>query len=488
MVDEDLSSEEFQIENYYGVPDKLDEFAALCRIRSGAKIVPFKLYAYQRKLFEILEEHQTVLVLKDRQIGITEVLALFLFKGMLQNSAYLGALLSINQDKSSDVSQRLKLMASAFKDLVWTSDSFKRKAIENCGSVEFLPSTDNAARGLPSVLSLIYDECGFVQNFSELYGAGTSAQEMVDDGDRTTVLNTTVPPGGELSEFWGMLDSSNGNVSAYEYVKLARDAKTNCGHPGMMFWVDEDGAAKVILSHKVHPKYGKDPDYLKNVQKRRKIPWVIVQREHNLGIEIAGNALFSSDAIKSQAIGAWSEPVADHLYLVCVDPNFGGSDNWCTQVWDCTTDVKSLVAEYAESDRSVDYSKNKTLDLIDRYKASLIAVESNSGGMVIVEDLIKDRKSKRIEVTKTTRTSKRVNTDRCAYYLDQGMVAYPPDWKGVQEMRKFSSSEREATGGEKDDRIMSWAAGFAWIDEVKIVSGSQTTALKYGSSKDRFRY
>ncbi|MGL4880996.1 MAG: hypothetical protein ACRC8K_08015, partial [Waterburya sp.] len=197
---------------------------------------------------------------------------------------------------------------------------------------------------------------------------------------------------------------------------------------------------------------------------------------HNLGIETAEGSLFSSQHINSQAVGEWAGPVEGHIYLITIDPNFGGSDNWVTQVWDVTEYPRSLVAEYAESDRSTDYSLQKTLGLIDLYDAALIAIESNSGGKVIAENIAKARPGIRIEVTVTTNTSKRINTDRIALGLEQCEFIYAENWAGKAEFRKFSAKDRCATGGAKDDRVMAMAAGWPYVDELIVldISGDAT--------------
>jgi Terminase RNaseH-like domain len=462
--------------NHYNIPLVFAEFAPQCRIRSGVAIVPFVPWDYQVLLHKIIAEHPGTMIIKDRQLGITEIFGAWLLHEMLKNSAFLGAVFSINQDKSSDVSSRVARMAAAL-EIAWNRKSQKALRPEHGGEAQFLPSTDNAARGLPSVAVEIFDECGFIENFQELYGNATSAQESVDPKDRRIVLNTTVPPEGELSEIWTMFDTDNGNTIAHDMLKMARDAGTNCGIPGMAWWVDANGWAKVVLSHKVHPKYGKDPEYLQNVQKRRKIPWAIVQREHNLGIETAQGSLFSSSAIAVQSIGFLEFPVADHRYIACTDPNFGGSDNWVTQVWDVTQLPYSLVAEYAESDRTTEYSRAKALELSDRYRCVYHAVESNSGGKIVAENMIRDRPSLKVLLTLTTNASKKVNTDRIALGIEQGEFIFPAGWKGIGEMKRFSLKDREATGGAKDDRIMAWAAGMAQLEEV----GSSTDWLSvYG--------
>jgi phage terminase large subunit-like protein len=153
--------------------------------------------------------------------------------------------------------------------------------------------------------------------------------------------------------------------------------------------------------------------------------------------------------------------------MLMIDPNFGGSDNYAGLVFDITNPVTSLVAEYAESDRTTEYSRGRVLALADQYRVLALAIESNSGGKIIWENIQRDRPDLNALLTLTTANSKILNTDRVALALEQGEFIYPPDWKGMAEMRGFSARTREAVAGQKDDRIMALAAGFAHLQDVK---------------------
>jgi phage terminase large subunit-like protein len=81
---------------------------------------------------------------------------------------------------------------------------------------------------------------------------------------------------------------------------------------------------------------------------------------------------------------------------------------------------------------------------MDAYNPVITAIESNSGGTVIAERLVELRPSMRIELVKTSETSKRINTDRVALAIDQGDLIYPPDWAGLGEMKRFGALSRKA--------------------------------------------
>jgi Terminase RNaseH-like domain len=463
--------------NPFKVPESAVEFIRSCRIRTGAGFKRFDLYNYQEELLKLLLAHSMVIIIKDRQLGVTEVMAALAYYLSLTDPAYSAAFVSINQSKASEISKRIDGMAPSEWKIKWRKNNESELHPEGCGIMRFLPSTKNAARGFPSVNMLAYDEAGFLEYFDELYGNGTSAQESVPEERRKIILNTTIPEEGVSHPVWGMFANDNADHSALGYIRQAREGGTNCGIPGMLWWLDSKGCCKVIIGHKVHPIYGKDPDYIQSVIGRRKIPNSIAQREHNLGIEQAGGSLFNEASIEQQAIGSWAAPTPGRRYMGMVDPNFGGSDNFITQIWDITDAVASLVAEYAECDRSVEYSEDKSITLFDTYKVLAIAIESNSGGKIVYENIYRKRPALKVLLTLTSAASKKTNTDRAALAVEQGTLIYPSDWLGKGELRAFSAQHREASAGEKDDRVMALAAGLAHLDDVRKMQKSYISSF-----------
>lgn len=451
--------------NPYNVPELAEDFIRSCRIRTGKGYQRFDLYDYQVELLNLLVRHSYIIVVKDRQLGITELLAAFCYWQSLIDPAYSAAFVSITQDKCAEISDRIKGMAPSDWGVKWQKKNNSELHPSSAGVMRFLTSSEDAARGLPAVNLFCLDEAGFLENFVEIYGAGGAAQETVPIDRRKTIINTTIPIEGQSHPVWGMFTSDN-DKPAIDALLLARNGGTNCDIPGMVHWIDREGCCKVVIGHKAHPVYGKDPNFIDSVKKRRKIPDSIAQREYNLGIEVAGSSLFNSAAIDQYAIGQWEEPQPNRKYFAMVDPNFGGSDNFVCLIIDITDPQYRLVNEYAEADRSIEYSEGKTIALADWYGCKAIAIESNSGGKIVVESIQKKRPQLEVLLTLTSQSSKRTNTDRIALAIEQGQLIYPTDWEGKAEMRSFSASKREATAGDKDDRVMALAAGFAHIDEA----------------------
>lgn len=453
------------------VPAHFPDFAEQCRIRSGNRIVKFQLYDYQIELASLLDRYRSLVVFKTRQMGATETIAAkFLHKACL-NPGYAAAVMSIGQDETSNVCRRIRNMPSQLPDVKFVTNSLTTLEVERGGRLMFRPSTRKSLRSLESISDILYDEAAFVPEIEEIYSGAAPAQEMVGEDARTVIIST-MSEEGKLSWFWRMFETSNGEVDAEE--RIAR-IKENRGDP-FDYWVDENGWCKVLIHWRSHPIYSLQPNYLEKTKREKKLTESKLQREYNLGIPEGGGSLFTASFVDACAIDQWRSPQKSRCYLAGIDPNFGGNDYYVCQVWDVTTTPYSLAAEYRDSQRSNEYNELKSLELLDAYSPSIVAVEKNSGGAIILEQLRKKRPRLRVEPVTTSRTSKIVHTDRLALATEFKQVVYPKDWVGIQEMKRFSLATREASTG-NDDSIMAWAAAWVWLDEA-ITECSRSSSLK----------
>lgn len=442
----------------YSVPEEFAEFALRCRIRSGKQLVPFQLYDYQVELAKLSDQYRGLVVYKTRQTGITETISCkFLHKACL-NPAYAAVVLSLGQEESWNVSDRIKLMPR-FPGFAWESESKKKLQPSSGGKIFFRPSNDNSGRSLESVSDILFDESAFVANINEIYSSATPSQEMVGDDARTWIVST-MSEEGKLGWFWQLFDADNGNVDAERIVARVREGWGD----GFEYWIDKSGWVKAIVHWRAHPIYSLIPNYLAKTKQDKKLTEEKLQREYNLGLPTAGGSLFQDGMIDAYAIGAWASPRTGRYYLAGLDPNFGGSDNYELQIWDITERPYSLVAEYRDNRHSPTHHQNQSLALLDKYKPVLTAVETNAGGLVILENLSQQRPNYRFEAVKTSAATKIPNTDRIAFAQEHGDVIYPPDWAGLEEMRRFLAADRAAQQGHTDDAIMGWAAAWAWLE------------------------
>lgn len=454
------------------VPTDFQEFARHCRIRSGTEIVPFELYDWQIELSRIADTYRGLVAFKTRQLGVTELFACKMLHKACLNRAYAAAVLSMGGKETSKVAKRVRRMPSQVQGFKFETNAVTELAVSGGGMISFAPSTDNAIRSLESVSDLLFDEASFVENISEIYSSAVPAQEMVGDAARTWVIST-MSRLGKLSWFWSeMFDTANGNVDVERCIARAQE-----GTEPFQYWVDQNGWAKVIIHWKSHPIYSQIPDYLAKTKREKKLTEEKLQREYNLGIPETGGLLFKPDLILELARGNWEDTDSSKRYLAGLDPNFGSDDYFCLQIWEISERPYKLVKQYRKNQPSNTYSLLFSVAILQQYKPIITGVEDNSGGAVVLENLITRCPNLRIEKVTTTSRSKVVNTDRIAYLLENQEIIYPEDWEACSkhqdeagdildgEFFQFSALERRALKGH-DDTIMSAAAAFAWLEEA----------------------
>ena len=440
------------------IPKDWPSFARLTRIRSGTTMVPFDPYFFQANISALIDRCRGVVIVKPRQHGLTEMVASkFLHKACL-HPTYFAAVFSKGQDDTANIARRVRLMAAS-AGIPLSSNNVKDIAVEGGGRIVFRTASQNSGRGLESIWDILFDECAFVSGFEELFGASTPAQSVPEQqGQAHTILLST--PNAKTGLYYETFTENNGDVDALDICRQMREELIE----PYQEWVDEQGWGKAVIHWRAHPLHGKNDNYLIEVREKQRITEAQTQREFNISFDDStGGTLFNTAAVDAQAVGAWAGPVAGHRYVMGVDPNFGGDDRFVAQVWNITHGVPSLVAEYAEGQRSVELSMVAVMDYCDRYKPLLVAVEGNSGGKVVLENLSKQRPFTRFENINTSRVSKVTNTDRIAIAVERGEAIYPADWEGIREMKAFSLREREAETGH-DDRVMAMAMAFAVMD------------------------
>lgn len=209
----------------------------------------------------------------------------------------------------------------------------------------------------------------------------------------------------------------------------------------------------------------RDPNYLANLEAQDSVERARLL-DGNWKVKKSESRLFKAEAIAAAAKGEWCDPEFGRRYLLGIDPNFGGDDYFTCEVIDITEPPYRVVAQYRENNRSISYSIERCDELIKLFIPVLVGVERNAGGIAVLEQLVKFNAGTRIEPVVTTSTSKVINTDRLAIAIESGLLEFPPDWEGVEELGSFSKETRQAVTGH-DDCVMALAVALALIAEAR---------------------
>ena len=444
-----------------------ESFARKCQIRSGRSLVPFIPYDWQREFLTQLDKHNGMVLCKTRQLGATEFIGNWLLWNAVNDPGFVAVVFSRTQSDSSDIARRVREMIVTLPHLAFETNNTKDLVVKGGGRIIFKASTPNSARGIPSVAVVVFDESAFVDGIELIYASAQPATAMLGDKAKTILMST---PNGQQGFYWEMLTEG---VSPDEILSICRKIRDDEIDP-IYHWSD-NGWCKFFVHWKSHPVYGSDPNYLESVRIRQKLTEAQLQREYNLNFEEAINTLYPAELVNRAGRGMYQNPMG-RKYIMGIDPAFGGEDYFCLTVWDVTPMPYQLVKMYRENNKSKDYNIQSAADIINRYRPIVVGCEVNSGGRLILEDLISKLPWCRFEAVNTTESSKIMATDRLLLLLERDMIVYPSDSELKSELLAFGETitgvrrKREARYGH-DDAVMSTAIAFSSYS-VPIFEGS----------------
>lgn len=442
-------------ENHQGfdlsfIPDRWENFARLTTIRSGNKLIPFEPFPYQIVLSDLIDQ-RSVVVVKSRQLGITEAIASkFLHKACL-NPGYAAVVLSKSQVDTSNIARRVRRMVDSLAVRLET-DSLTDIQIQGGGRLIFRNSTPNGCRGLESISDILYDEAGFVDGIDRIFDAASPSQEMVGDDARAIVLST---PAGKSGWYWEML--ANGN-DGRDIEGVCNQVKSG-GIDPCQHWVDDSGWGKFIVHWLGHPIYSQIPNYLEQIQKKKKLSWSTIEQEYNLSFQESERNVFPSDLVRNCAIGSYCLPSKEESYYMGVDTSNQGEDYTVAVVIKIDDDgMKEVVYLYRDRKRTMDYHIEKISEAIRNYRPRKIAVEVTGGtGQVYLEKLSSKHNGRDFEPIRTTSSSKPVLIDRLLLELERFAILFPRECAIFDELLVYSRSKNgkmSAPSNAHDDCVM----------------------------------
>lgn len=275
------------------VPEKWEDFAALCNIRSGKKIIKFVPFEYQCQLNEAHDKYFGQVITKSRQLGITEYFgSKYLHKAAL-NEGYAAAILSKNQTDTSNVAKRIRRMLDGLSGIIEPeNDSLTDLKLKNGGRILFRNASPNGCRGLESISDLLFDECGFVDDIQRIYDSALPSTEMVGDDARVTLLCTPTP---KVGFYWEKLSQGNGEKDITDVCEKMRRGEID----PVQSWVDIDGWCKFIIHWRANPIYSKVDNYLEKIRTQKKLSWETIYREYDLWFGDSDESVFGSDLVNN---------------------------------------------------------------------------------------------------------------------------------------------------------------------------------------------
>ncbi|MGI2909541.1 hypothetical protein [Tolypothrix sp. VBCCA 56010] len=345
------------------IPEKWVDFAKLISIRSGGTIKRFDPYDYQKKLVQLMLERSVVIV-KSRQLGISETITCFMLWRACLNPGYLGLVFSKTQTDSSLLARRMKRMIESL-GLKTATENLSDIEIQGKGRILFRNSKPESGRGIESVVDVLYDEWAFVETAKEVHDAVAPSQQMVGNAAREFIVST---PNGKSGFYWDLLNSGN---DEHDIELQCHRASKGQSEP-FQYWVDRGGWGKVLIHWRVHPIYGGNPNFLQDIHEKQKLSWSTIEQEYNLNFAESETSIFSADIVRSCASGNWENNYdKDAEYYIGLDTSTTGEDYSVATVLKLKNNKYSLVNIYRKRQQTSEYHLYQISELISKYKPKI---------------------------------------------------------------------------------------------------------------------
>ena len=434
------------------IPKNWADFARLTSIRSGGTIKRFDPYDYQKKLVDLMLQRSVVIV-KSRQLGISETITCFMLWRACLNPGYLGLVFSKTQTDSSLLARRMKRMIESL-GLKTATENLSDIEIQGKGRILFRNSKPESGRGIESVVDVLYDEWAFVDSAKEVHDAVAPSQQMVGSSAREFIVST---PNGRAGFYWDLLNSGNDDKD----IELLCDRVGKGESEPFQFWVDSGGWGKVLIHWKTHPIYGGNPNFLQDIHEKQKLSWTTIEQEYNLNFAQSETSIFSADIIKNCAIGSFENNYdKDAEYYIGLDTSTVGEDYSVATVLKLKDNKYSLVNLYRKRQQTSEYHLYQISELISKYKPKCVGVEVTGGvGQLYLENLSKQFKNIYFEAIKTTGDSKPAMISGLQLALESQKLEFPNNSILTEELLNFrrTGKKLEAANGKDDDVVMSTA-------------------------------
>ena len=435
------------------------DFAPNLQIRSGTQIVRFYPYPHQQLIHQIVERHYGTIILKSRQVGITEYFGSRYLYRAIHEPAFAAALFSKNQDDTNDIARRVRNMVANLANIKFGSDSLTYQEIVGGGRLYFRPGARGAGRGLPSIHEELFDEAAFIEDIEEIYAGAVFATEMVGADARIVLCST---PNERSGLFYEMLTNNNPpDFDLDETTRLVAEGKLFSNNlPGFYWFRDNAGWAKVFVHWLCHPVYGKDKDFVEKQKRQKKLSDRAANRDYNLSFLDSSTLLFPAELVKVALRGPES-PVpakAFHKYIIGIDPNQGKSDYFAAVVIDVTRFPYQVVNWIYNNNQAVNQNLDLVYQKIMAYPGAVVKVEVNAQSL-FYEKLQERFPLKKIVPVNTTKKNKITNTDRILLLMEQHNIIFPNLEIFRLELANFGeqNQKRKALAGYHDDLIMATA-------------------------------
>ena len=408
-------------------------------------IVNFKLYPYQRKMFQQFQENRFNVVLACRQSGKSISACAYLLWYALFNPEKTVAILANKGQTAGEMLSRITLMLENIPFFIQPgSKAVNKRSLEFSNNSRIIASatSGNSIRGM-SVNLLYLDEFAFVERASEFY---TSTYPVVSAGKDTKVIVTSTANGigNQFHKIWegavqGINEFSSFRVDWWDVP--GRDDE----------WKQQTIAntSQLQFAQEFSNTFFRTGDTLVNA-------------DTLLGLR----AKPPVRTMEGGLLKIYEEPIKDHDYVMTVDVSKGRGQDYSTfTLIDISSRPFKQVAVYRNNTISPLLFPNIIYKFAKPYNEAYVVVESNDQGAVVCNGLYHDLEYENVHVESSVkanaigieinRKTKRLGCSAIKDILEEKRLTIN-DEQTILEISTFEAKGQsyEASDGNHDDLMM----------------------------------
>ena len=443
-----------------------ENYVKVIALDSG--LVPFKLYDYQKNMFNHFEENRFNVVLACRQSGKSISACAYLLWYALFHSEKTIAILANKGATAREMLSRITLMLENIPFFLQPGS----KAL-NKGSLEFsnnsriiaAATSGSSIRGM-SVNLLYLDEFAFVERAAEFY---TSTYPVVSSGKDTKVIITSTANGigNQFHKIW------EGAVQKVNEFKSFR-----------VDWWDVPGRdeqwKKQTVSNTSQLQF--DQEFGNTFFGTGD---TLINAETLLGLR-AGKY---KRLLEGGLLKIYEEPLKGHEYIMTVDVSKGRGQDYSTfNLIDISVRPFAQVAVYRNNTISPLLFPNFIYKYAKLYNDAYVVIESNDQGMVVCNGLYHDLEYENVHVESSikanaigieiNRKTKRLGCSAFKDLIENNKIKVV-DEQTILEISTFEAKGQsyEASDGNHDDLVMNFVM-FGYFVSTQYFSDMTDINLK----------
>jgi len=345
-------------------------------------LISFDLFDYQERLIDAYMTERFNVILKARQLGISEVTAAYAAWLMLFHRDKNVLVMATKADTAKNIVRKIKVCIKKLpKWLMLTrqkTDNAMSIEFDNGSRIQAIASSGDAGRS-EALSLLIIDEAAHVTSLDEMW----------------TGLLPTVTAGGSVI----MLSTPNGVGNLFHKIYTEAEAHENDFHPTKLMWWVHPERIEGLCDDPDRPGFKTSVWFRKEIESANVSERDRAQ-EYECSFLSSGDNVFAGAILAAIELGiytppsireedrnlfVWMEPRERGRYLIACDVARGdGKDFSTAQVFD----VESMdqVAEYCGKIPPDRFAKLLN-DLGKDYNNAMLVVENNAVGMAALEHL-----------------------------------------------------------------------------------------------------